>query len=64
VKFADLTNKTDSELYTMYNERKKEQFNLRVQRKFNQLSNTARMRSCRREVAQLLTRLNQLKAKG
>jgi ribosomal protein L29 len=48
----------------MYNERKKEQFNLRVQRKFNQLSNTARMRACRCEVAQILTRMNQLKAKG
>lgn len=64
MKYAELVNKTQSELYTLYNERKKEQFNLRVQRKFNQLSNTARMRACRREVAQILTRMNQLKAKG
>jgi large subunit ribosomal protein L29 len=64
VKFSELTGKTISELYTAYNERKKEQFNLRVQRKFNQLENTARVRQARREVAKLLTRINQIKAKG
>jgi large subunit ribosomal protein L29 len=64
VKFSELTGKTISELYTFYNERKKEQFNLRVQRKFNQLENTARVRQTRREVAKLLTRINQIKAKG
>ncbi len=64
MKFSELTGKTISELYTFYNERKKEQFNLRVQRKFNQLENTARVRQTRREVAKLLTRINQIKAKG
>lgn len=64
MKFSELTGKTIRELYTFYNERKKEQFNLRVQRKFNQLENTARVRQTRREVAKLLTRINQIKAKG
>lgn len=61
MKYSELTSKTPSELNTLYNELKKETFNLRVQKKFNQLTNTARMRVCRRDVARINTRMNELK---
>lgn len=61
MKYGELTSKTIGELNTLSNELKKEAFNLRVQKKFNQLTNTARMRACRRDVARINTRMNELK---
>jgi large subunit ribosomal protein L29 len=61
MKYADIKAKTISELYTMYNDLKKEAFNLRVQRKFNQVSNTARFSELRRDVARLVMRITDVK---
>ena len=61
MKYGDITGKTISELFAVYNDLKKESFNLRVQRKFNQVTNTARFCELRRDIARLLTRMNELK---
>ena len=61
MKFGELTSKTTGELNALSNELKKEAFNLRVQKKFNQLANTARIRACRRDIARINTRMNEIK---
>jgi large subunit ribosomal protein L29 len=61
MKYGEITGKTLSELFTVYNDLKKESFNLRVQRKFGEIKNTARFCELRRDVARLLTRINELK---
>lgn len=61
MKFAELLNKTVSELLEMYQERKKELFNLRLKKNLGTIVNTARMRSCRREIARIKARLQLLK---
>ena len=63
MKFAELLNKTVSELLEMYQERKKELFNLRLKKNLGTIVNTARMRSCRREIARIKARLQLLKNK-
>lgn len=61
VKFETLAGKTVGELYDACHERKKELLGLRMQKQTEQLQNTSQIRKNRREVAQLLTRINQLK---
>ena len=60
---AELRGKTPDELRTQLTELKKEAFNLRFQQATNQLENTARMRSVKRDVARVMTILNE-KARG
>ncbi len=61
MKFAELTNKTQSELLTMLEENKKELFNIRFQRvSGEEFSNTARIRQCRRDAARIKTKLHQM----
>lgn len=54
-KAADLRAKTGDELKDSLDQLKKEQFNLRFQAATGQLSNTARVRQVRREIAQIRT---------
>lgn len=61
MKYSDIQPKTISELYTLYNDLKKESFNLRMQRKFNQVKNTSRFREIRRDIARLLMRIRDIK---
>ena len=56
---ADLRNKTPDELRDQLAALKKEAFNLRFRKATNQLENTARMRAVRRDVARLMTVLNE-----
>jgi large subunit ribosomal protein L29 len=58
-KAADIKAKTDDELNGRLGELKKEQFNLRFQRASGQLTNTARVRLVRREIAQIKTVLGE-----
>lgn len=56
---AELRNKTPDELRDQLVQLKKEAFNLRFRKATNQLENTARMRSVRRDVARVVTVLNE-----
>lgn len=55
----DLRGKSPDELRDQLAQLKKEQFNLRFQQATNQLENTARMRTVRRDVARVQTILNE-----
>lgn len=59
--YEELKSKTVGELYDMCHERKKELLSLRIQLKTQQLTNTSSMKKNRREVAQLKTRIYELK---
>ncbi|UWQ21238.1 50S ribosomal protein L29 [Jannaschia sp. W003] len=60
---TELRGKTPDELRTQLTALKKEAFNLRFQQATNQIENTARMRTVRRDVARVMTILNE-KARG
>ncbi|MHA3914803.1 50S ribosomal protein L29 [Halovulum sp. GXIMD14793] len=60
---AELREKTPDQLREQLETLKKESFNLRFQKATGQLENTARMRTVRREAAQVKTILNE-KAAG
>lgn len=56
---TELRGKTPDELRTQLTALKKEAFNLRFQQATNQMENTARIRVVRRDVARVMTVLNQ-----
>lgn len=56
---ADFREMTDEELFDALVEAKEERFNLRFQVATNQLDNTARLRTVKREIAQILTILRE-----
>ena len=62
MKASELRRKTPDERSDELVSLKKEQFNLRFQRASGQLTNTARVREVRREIAQLKTIAGQEKA--
>jgi large subunit ribosomal protein L29 len=62
-KIVDLRAKAEDELRKHLGDLRKEQFNLRIQKATGQLTNVARVGAVRREVAKVLTLLNE-KAKG
>jgi large subunit ribosomal protein L29 len=59
MKAAELTTKTPDQLRDSLVALKKEAFNLRFQAATGQMENTARMRAVRRDVARIMTVLNQ-----
>lgn len=64
VKTKDLRAMTIDELEAKLLEKKKEQFNLRIQQSTGQLSNTAVIRTVRREIAKINTLLTERKKKN
>jgi large subunit ribosomal protein L29 len=60
----DLLGQTPDQLRDQLTQLKKEAFNLRFQAATNQLENTARMRAVRRDVARIMTVLNQKAAQA
>jgi ribosomal protein L29 len=58
--FEHLKDKTISELYTMIEERKKAQLNMRIRMKTEPDIKPHKMRAYRRDIAKILTRLGQL----
>ncbi|WP_323038181.1 50S ribosomal protein L29 [Pararhodobacter sp.] len=64
MKAAELRDKTPDQLREALVTLKKEAFNLRFQAATNQLENTARQRTVRREVARVNTILNQKAAEA
>lgn len=61
--YQELSSKTVSDLYESLIGLKKELLGLRIQKSMAQLQNTAQIRKNRRNVARIMTRLNQLKRK-
>lgn len=62
--YQDLKMKTVSELYDSLTNMKKELLGLRIQKTVGQLASPIQIRNTRRQIAQTLTRLNQLKQKN
>ena len=60
--FESLKGKTVSELYKLLEERKKEQFNMRVQMRLGQEFKPHKMREVRRDIAKVMTCLGQIKS--
>ena len=56
---ADLREMTDQELTEALTEAKEERFNLRFQVATNQLDNTARLKTVKKEIARILTVMRQ-----
>ena len=61
LKIKDLRAMSIDELEAKLLDKKKEQFNLRIQQSTGQLQNTAVLRSVRREVAKINTLINERK---
>lgn len=59
MKAQELRDKTPDELRTQLEALKKEAFNLRFQKATAQLENTARIRTVRRDIARVMTVLNE-----
>ena len=62
MKFQELASNTISELYQHALDIKKEMLNLRIQAKTSQLTNSARIRECRRDFARIQTKLKHIKS--
>ncbi|MDR1208438.1 MAG: 50S ribosomal protein L29 [Holosporales bacterium] len=62
MEFDDLKNNTVSELYRIIEERRKEQLNLRIRVCTMQDVKMSRFKEVRRDIARVLTRLQQLKS--
>lgn len=61
--YSELQGKTESELLDKAYTLKKAIYSLRIQKKLNQLTNTAQIRTHRRDLARVLMKLSQTKAK-
>ncbi|HAE20243.1 MAG: 50S ribosomal protein L29 [Verrucomicrobiaceae bacterium TMED137] len=62
VKFSEISELSPEELSTRLRELKAEGLTLRLQQATGQLENTARRRIVRREIAQVMTAINQRKS--
>ena len=62
VKFSEISELSPEELSTRLRDLKDEGLTLRLQQATGQLENTARRRIVRREIAQVLTAINQRKS--
>jgi large subunit ribosomal protein L29 len=60
MKFSEVSNLNEGEVRTKIQENLEELFRLRLRRSSRQLSNTARVRQVRRDIARLKTRERQL----
>ena len=61
MKFSDLNDKTLVELATLSREKRQEMFNLRLQQAGSQLEKPTQLRTLRRDIARIETRVTQLK---
>ena len=64
MKASDLRTKSAAELNSELLERRKEQFNLRMQQSTGQLTRPDRLKSVRREIARIKTVLNEIDRAG
>ena len=61
MKFSELNDKTLVELATLGREKRQEMFNLRLQQAGSRLEKPNQLRTLRREIARIETRISQLK---
>lgn len=61
MKFSELNDKTVVELAALGREKRQEIFNLRLQQAGSQLEKPSQLRTLRREIARIETRISQLK---
>jgi large subunit ribosomal protein L29 len=61
MKFSELNDKTVVELAALSREKRQEIFNLRLQQAGSQLEKPSQLRTLRREIARIETRISQLK---
>lgn len=61
MKFLNLKEKNLPDLYKLLEEKKKDQFGMRVQMRTGQEFKPHKMREVRRDIARILTRLSQIK---
>lgn len=59
--FSNLKEKSLAELYKLLEEKKKDQFGMRVQMRTGQEFKPHKMREVRRDIARILTRVSQVK---
>jgi len=64
MKMSDLNDKTLVELAALGREKRQEIFNLRLQQASSQLEKPARLRTLRREIARIETRMSALRNKA
>ncbi len=64
MKASELRQMSDDELMLKYEELKEELFKLRIQKTIGQIDNPARFKQIRRDIARILTILNERKRKG
>lgn len=60
MKYSEITTKTPSELLDIAYNLKKGMYALRVQKKLNQLSNTAQIRAHRKDLARVIMKLAEI----
>ena len=63
MKFSELNDKTLVELSTLGREKRQEMFNLRLQQAGSRLEKPTQLRTLRRAIARIETRISQLKQK-
>ena len=64
MKARDLRQMTDDELMLKYEELKDQLFKLRIQKTIGQVDNPAKFKLIKRDIARILTILNERKRKG
>ena len=64
MKMSDLKDKTVPELLAQSRDLRQEMFNLRLQQASSQLEKPARLRTLRRDIARIETRISQLRTKA
>lgn len=63
MKYSDLNDKTADELIANSRDLRQEMFNLRLQQASSQLEKPARLRTLRRDIARIETKISQLRNK-
>ena len=61
MKFSDLSDKTAAELQAMLKEKKTELFTLKIKQKMMQLTNTAEIKTAKKDIARINTALSAAK---
>jgi large subunit ribosomal protein L29 len=64
MKFTELKEKSLAELGALSREKRQEIFNLRLQQAGSQLEKPSRLRTLRRDIARIETRMTQLRKQG
>lgn len=64
INVSELRQKQPAELMEMLTELRREQFNLRMQQGTGQLARPSQVRAVRRDIARVMTILNELKRSG